>query len=144
MRTDGVFGISITMMSEPMATVRAVQRQSFATEVSELNILMLDTEEFSLADLEAKPIGGAQLAFVELARAFEARGHKVMVRNNCSTPGQESNLDWQALDSGIPEAVDFVIANRQSRLLGVVSHPNKFYGSITQLSIYFAGRNCDT
>ncbi|MBL6934179.1 MAG: glycosyltransferase family 4 protein [Alphaproteobacteria bacterium] len=71
---------------------------------------------------ENAPIGGAESAFIGLAHALAARGHEVLVRNNCDTPLSYRGVDWaplaSALDSGeFPDDADLYIANRGHNLI---------------------------
>ncbi|MHA1108114.1 MAG: hypothetical protein ACTSQV_03255 [Alphaproteobacteria bacterium] len=75
---------------------------------------------FDADTLEAGPLGGAETAFVSLARAFAARGHQVVVRNMCEAAGASGGIDWAPLADGVPESCDLYIANRSDRLLGLM------------------------
>ncbi len=66
------------------------------------------------------PLGGAEAAFLTLAEALAARGHRVTVRNRCAAPLCHRGVDWAPLDSGLPETCDLYIANRGHRLIGLV------------------------
>jgi len=67
--------------------------------------------------LAAGPLGGAETAFVSLARAFAARGHRVRVANMCRAPMSRDGVDWAPLAAGIPESCDLYVANRSDRLI---------------------------
>ncbi|HUK59870.1 MAG TPA: glycosyltransferase [Stellaceae bacterium] len=69
---------------------------------------------------ERAPLGGAEGAFVSLAEAFAARGHRVVVRNKCDAPLTYKGVDWAPLADGLPERADLYIANRGNRLIGRV------------------------
>jgi glycosyltransferase involved in cell wall biosynthesis len=66
------------------------------------------------------PLGGAERAFVALAEALAARGHRVEVRNRCAAPLEHNDVSWAPLSCGPPEACDLYIANRGHRLIGLV------------------------
>jgi glycosyltransferase involved in cell wall biosynthesis len=66
------------------------------------------------------PLGGAEAAFLTLAEALAARGHRVNVRNRCAAPLTHNGVDWAPLDRGMPDACDLYIANRGHRLIGLV------------------------
>jgi glycosyltransferase involved in cell wall biosynthesis len=66
------------------------------------------------------PLGGAEAAFLTLAEALAARGHRVSVRNHCAAPLSHNGVDWAPLESGLPETCDLYIANRGDRLIGLV------------------------
>ncbi len=69
---------------------------------------------------ERAPLGGAEGAFVALAEAFAARGHRVIVRNKCDAPLVYKGVEWAPLAGGLPERADLYIANRGNRLIGRV------------------------
>lgn len=66
------------------------------------------------------PLGGAEGAFLTLAEALAARGHRVQVRNRCAAPLAHNGVDWAPLANGVPDACDLYIANRGDRLIGLV------------------------
>lgn len=67
------------------------------------------------------PLGGAEAAFLTLAEALAARGHRVMVCNRCAAPLTHKGVDWAPLDRGMPDSCDLYIANRGHRLIGLVA-----------------------
>lgn len=67
--------------------------------------------------LAAGPLGGAETAFLSLARAFAARGHRVRVANMCRAPMRRDGVDWAPLAAGVPDACDLYIANRSDKLI---------------------------
>lgn len=74
---------------------------------------------------ENAPIGGAESAFIGLAHALAARGHEVLVRNNCEAVLSYRGVDWAplapALDSGeFPDDADLYIANRGHNLISLL------------------------
>ena len=71
---------------------------------------------------ERAPLGGAEGAFVALAEAFAARGHRVLARNRCAAPLVRNGVDWAPLP-GLPSRADLYIANRGHRLIGRVASP---------------------
>ncbi len=74
---------------------------------------------------ENAPIGGAESAFIGLAHALAARGHEVIVRNNCEAPLNSRGVDWAPLAPAL-EAGDFFgdadlyIANRGHTLISLL------------------------
>lgn len=66
------------------------------------------------------PLGGAEGAFLTLAEALAARGHRVQVRNRCAAPLLHRGVDWAPLANDMPDACDLYIANRGNRLIGLV------------------------
>ena len=68
---------------------------------------------------ETAPLGGAEGAFLTVAEALAARGHRVLVRNHCATPLQHKGVDWAPLETDVPDACDLYIANRGLRLIGL-------------------------
>jgi glycosyltransferase involved in cell wall biosynthesis len=69
---------------------------------------------------EAGPLGGAETAFVALAEALAARGHRVEARSNCPAPLCHNGVAWAPLDSGVPRGCDLYIGNRGHRVIGLV------------------------
>src|SRR5438067_11478312 len=61
---------------------------------------------------EAGPLGGAETAFVALAEALAARGHRVAVRNHCRAALRHKGVGWAPLDEGVPRECDLYIGNR--------------------------------
>ena len=53
---------------------------------------------------ETAPLGGAETAFVALAEALAARGHRVEVRNRCRARFDWNGVDWAPLTDGVPWA----------------------------------------
>jgi glycosyltransferase involved in cell wall biosynthesis len=66
------------------------------------------------------PLGGAERAFVSLAEALAARGHRVEVRNRCAGPLEYGGVAWAPLHCGLPQSCDLYIGNRGHRLIGLV------------------------
>jgi glycosyltransferase involved in cell wall biosynthesis len=85
-----------------------------------LIVMADDGVSFDGATPDRKPLGGAEAAFVALAEALAARGHRVLVRNNCPAPLLRNGVDWAPIGTGLPEAADLYIANRGYRLIGLV------------------------
>src|SRR4051812_8894718 len=75
---------------------------------------------FDGTSVETGPLGGAETAFVALAEAFAARGHRVEARSKCRAPVAHNGVTWAPLASAAPDACDLLIANRGARLLGLV------------------------
>lgn len=67
----------------------------------------------------AGPLGGAETAFVALAEAFAARGHRVAARSNCGASLNHNGVDWAPLGGGVPDACDLYIGNRGHRVIGL-------------------------
>lgn len=68
----------------------------------------------------SEPLGGAETAFVALAEALAARGHRVEVRNHCRAPVGCNGVLWAPLAQGVPAACDLYIGNRGHRVIGLV------------------------
>src|ERR1700730_7999472 len=66
------------------------------------------------------PLGGAEAAFLTVAEALAARGHRVTVRNRCAVPLTHRGVDWAPLATGMSDACDLYIANRGHRLIGLM------------------------
>jgi glycosyltransferase involved in cell wall biosynthesis len=75
---------------------------------------------FDGATAEAGPLGGAETAFVALAEALAARGHRVEARSNCRAPLRHKDVGWAPLASGVPAICDLYIGNRGHRVIGLV------------------------
>ena len=75
---------------------------------------------FDGAMAEAGPLGGAETAFVALAEALAARGHRVEARTNCRAPLRHKGVGWVPLAGGVPDACDLYIGNRGHRVIGLV------------------------
>ncbi len=69
---------------------------------------------------EAGPLGGAETAFVALAEAFAARGHRVEARSHCRAPLTHNGVGWAPLAAGVPQSCDLYIGNRSYRVMGLV------------------------
>jgi glycosyltransferase involved in cell wall biosynthesis len=85
-----------------------------------LVVMADDGIEFDGLTPERSPLGGAEAAFVSLAEAFAARGHRVLARNQCANPFVHRGVDWAPLASGLPSHADLYIANRGDKLIGKV------------------------
>jgi glycosyltransferase involved in cell wall biosynthesis len=75
---------------------------------------------FDGGSLAAGPLGGAETAFVALAEALAARGHRVEAYTRCRAPSVHGGVAWTPLGNGAPDACDLLIANRGAGLLGLV------------------------
>jgi glycosyltransferase involved in cell wall biosynthesis len=69
---------------------------------------------------ETAPLGGAETAFVALAEALAARGHRVEVRNRCPAEVIHKGVRWAPLSRDLPHACDLYIGNRSHRVIGLV------------------------
>jgi glycosyltransferase involved in cell wall biosynthesis len=65
------------------------------------------------------PLGGAETAFVALAEALAARGHRVAARSHCRAPLSHNGVDWAPLGDGAPQSCDLYIGNRGHRVIGL-------------------------
>ena len=79
-----------------------------------------DGVAFDGVTAEAGPLGGAETAFVALAEALAARGHRVEARSNCRAPLCHNGVAWAPLASGVPHECDLYIGNRGHRVIGLV------------------------
>ena len=75
---------------------------------------------FDGATAEAGPLGGAETAFVALAEALAARGHRVEARTNCRAALCHKGVAWAPLAGGVPGRCDLYIGNRGHRVIGLV------------------------
>src|SRR5215472_9776775 len=75
---------------------------------------------FDGAMAETAPLGGAETAFVALAEALAARGHRVEVRNRCRAAIAHKGVCWAPLSRDFPQTCDLYIGNRSHRVIGLV------------------------
>src|SRR5215469_2938743 len=69
---------------------------------------------------ETAPLGGAETAFVALAEALAARGHRVEARSRCRAAIAHKGVGWAPLSRDMPNACDLYIGNRSHRVIGLV------------------------
>ena len=69
---------------------------------------------------ETAPLGGAETAFVALAEALAARGHRVEARSRCRTAIVHKGVGWAPLSRDLPSTCDLYIGNRSHRVIGLV------------------------
>jgi glycosyltransferase involved in cell wall biosynthesis len=69
---------------------------------------------------ETAPLGGAETAFVALAEALAARGHRVEARNRCRATVIHKGVRWAPLSRDLPDACDLYIGSRSHRVIGLV------------------------
>ncbi|HEX3953591.1 MAG TPA: glycosyltransferase [Stellaceae bacterium] len=69
---------------------------------------------------EAGPLGGAETAFVALAEALAARGHRVEAFSHCAAPLHHKDVFWAPVTHNVPNACDLYIGNRGHRVIGLV------------------------
>jgi glycosyltransferase involved in cell wall biosynthesis len=68
---------------------------------------------------ETGPLGGAETAFVALAEALAARGHRVAAHSQCRAPLCHNGVGWAPLDDGVADSCDLYIGNRGHRVIGL-------------------------
>ncbi len=74
---------------------------------------------------EAGPLGGAETAFVALAEALAARGHRVEAYSRCTGASRHKDVAWAPVGSSVPDTCDLYIGNRGHRLVGLVPRPRR-------------------
>lgn len=74
---------------------------------------------------ETGPLGGAETAFVALAEALAARGHRVLARSRCNAAVTHKGVEWAPLSAGVPERCDLYIGNRGHRMIGLVGNAGR-------------------
>jgi glycosyltransferase involved in cell wall biosynthesis len=85
------------------------------------DIVMIDDGVvFDGSSAEAGPLGGAETAFIGLARGFAARGHRVRAFSRGAARIDDQSVAWAPVEAGTPETADLYIANRGHRLLDLV------------------------
>ena len=75
---------------------------------------------FDGAMAETAPLGGAETAFVALAEALAARGHRVEARNRCCAAVVHKGVRWAPLSRDLPLTCDLYIGSRSHRIVGLV------------------------
>ena len=90
-----------------------------------MKVVLLDKEDFCYSDLQSKPFGGAQTAFIELVNAFVRAGYFVFVRNHTKAVYFDKGIDWQSFASGGVPVGDLYIVNRSVELLRLVPKQHK-------------------
>jgi glycosyltransferase involved in cell wall biosynthesis len=85
-----------------------------------LDIVMADNSPFDGRTLHERPLGGAQAGFAYLAQALAAQGHRVRAYTGTDRTIDAAGVSWLPLSGGTPEAADLYIANRASKLIGLV------------------------
>jgi glycosyltransferase involved in cell wall biosynthesis len=89
-----------------------------------LIVMADDGIAFDGAMAASGPLGGAETAFVALAEALAARGHRVEARSNCRAPLSHAGVAWAPLADGVPASCDLYIGNRGHRVIGL-SRPHR-------------------
>jgi glycosyltransferase involved in cell wall biosynthesis len=85
------------------------------------NVVMADDGiAFDGVMAETAPLGGAETAFVALAEALAARGHRVEARNRCISPVTHKGVRWTPLSTELPRGCDLYIGSRSYRVIGLV------------------------
>jgi glycosyltransferase involved in cell wall biosynthesis len=74
---------------------------------------------------EAGPLGGAETAFVALAEALAARGHRVAARSQCRARLMHKGVGWAPIGEGVPQTCDLYIGNRGHRVMGLVARARR-------------------
>lgn len=83
-------------------------------------VLADDGVPFDGRSLEAGPLGGAETAFIGLAEALAARGHRVQAFTSGTRWLDHNGVRWTPIADGLPDQADLYIANRGHRLLSRV------------------------
>ena len=85
------------------------------------SIVMADAGiPFDGAMAENGPLGGAETAFIALAEALAARGHRVEVLSSCPAPMRHKGVQWTPLYSATaPGCCDLYIGSRGHRVIGL-------------------------
>jgi glycosyltransferase involved in cell wall biosynthesis len=73
----------------------------------------------------AGPLGGAETAFVALAEALAARGHRVAANSRCAAPLTHNGVEWAPLPllpagGDVPDGCELYIGSRGHRVIGLV------------------------
>ncbi|HEX3863572.1 MAG TPA: glycosyltransferase family 4 protein [Stellaceae bacterium] len=90
------------------------------------DIVMVDDGiAFDGRTAEDGPLGGAETAFVALAEALAARGHRVEARSRAAASLTHRDVRWAPTAQSVPQRCDLYIANRGALLLGLVPQPKR-------------------
>jgi hypothetical protein len=82
------------------------------------DIVMIDDGVvFDGRSAEAGPLGGAETAFIGLARGFASRGHRVKAFSRGAGTIEDQGVSWAPVEAGTPETADLYIANRSHHLI---------------------------
>lgn len=82
--------------------------------------LIDDSIPFDPRTPDTAPLGGVEKAFLSLAEAFAARGHKVQVFNRAQSRVKADGAIWEGWEGARPERTDVLIAHRRPSLLDQV------------------------
>jgi len=78
-----------------------------------------DGIEFDGQSLERGPLGGVESSIINLTRELAARGHEMIVMNNCAEPLDHAGVNWRPIGrTDFPDTADLYIANRGDKLIG--------------------------
>jgi hypothetical protein len=83
-------------------------------------VMIDDGVVFDGRSAESGPLGGAETAFIGLARGFARRGHWVRAYARGAGRLDDQGVAWAPIEAGTPETADLYIANRGHRLLDLV------------------------
>src|SRR5260370_27621089 len=92
---------------------------------------------FDGAMAEAGPLGGAETAFVALAEALAARGHRVEARSNGRAAISHKGVGWAPLSPDLPSTCDLYIGNRSHRVIGLVRRAKRRLFWLHNPAFYF-------
>jgi glycosyltransferase involved in cell wall biosynthesis len=88
--------------------------------VTAVIVMADDGLPFDARSAEAGPLGGAETAFIGLARGLAARGHTVHAFTKTKQRFEQDGVSWASIEAGVPTSADLYIANRGHRLLDLV------------------------
>ena len=77
-----------------------------------------DGVEFDSKIFREKPLGGAEVAFVNLVESLAKTGFEVVVYNNCINQGKINSVFWKKIDKNLfKETFDTLVINRGDKYL---------------------------
>ena len=85
-----------------------------------LDIVMADPKSFDGRSALEGPLGGTEAAFCELAAALADEGHRVRAFTDGARRLTHAGVAWRPLADGVPARCDLLIANRGSKMIGLV------------------------
>jgi glycosyltransferase involved in cell wall biosynthesis len=84
-----------------------------------------DGVAFDAAIAGQGPLGGAETAFIALAEALAARGHRVEAYHRCERASRHNGVCWLPLAHNLPRGCDLYIGSRGHRVIGLVRRPRR-------------------
>src|ERR1700735_2450132 len=103
-------------LSDPELSQGQPGRDAMSADI----VMIDDGVTFDGRSAESGPLGGAETAFIGLARGLATRGHRVRAYARGAGRIDDQGVAWAPVEAGTPETADLYIANRGHRLLDLV------------------------